>query len=114
MEEEFEDDVWMGRNRGGDDDAKNVIILIIKFTKVHKHNCILYHHTQSQQKIRQLNNYMNYFFFYFINIIYKIQSENPDEPMENPQEVLTECLSKFSTSDYIMEPGIFAQLKRYV
>lgn len=33
--------------------------------------------------------------------------------MENPQEVITECLSKFSTSDYIMEPGIFTQLKRY-
>lgn len=36
-----------------------------------------------------------------------------DEPMENPQEVITECLSKFSTSDYIMEPGIFSQLKKY-
>lgn len=33
--------------------------------------------------------------------------------MENPQEVLTECLEKFSTPDYIMEPGIFTQLKRY-
>lgn len=33
--------------------------------------------------------------------------------MENPQEVLSECLLKFATPDYIMEPGIFAQLKRY-
>ena len=33
--------------------------------------------------------------------------------MENPQEVLRECLEKFSTPDYIMEPGIFTQLKRY-
>lgn len=33
--------------------------------------------------------------------------------MENPQEVLRECLEKFSTPDYIMEPGIFSQLKRY-
>lgn len=33
--------------------------------------------------------------------------------MENPQEVLQECLEKFSTPDYIMEPGIFTQLKRY-
>lgn len=32
---------------------------------------------------------------------------------ENPQAVLDECLEKFSTSDYIMEPGIFTQLKRY-
>lgn len=32
--------------------------------------------------------------------------------MENPQEVITECLSKFCTPDYIMEPGIFTQLKR--
>lgn len=31
-----------------------------------------------------------------------------------PQEVLTECLDKFSTSDYIMEPGIFTQLKRWI
>lgn len=29
------------------------------------------------------------------------------------QEVLKECLDKFSTPDYIMEPGIFTQLKRY-
>lgn len=34
--------------------------------------------------------------------------------MENPQEVLVECLEKFSTPDYIMEPGIFTQLKRFV
>lgn len=33
--------------------------------------------------------------------------------MENPQEVLSECLLKFATPDYIMEPGIFTQLKRY-
>lgn len=38
--------------------------------------------------------------------------ESSDEVMENPQEVLTECLEKFSTPDYIMEPGIFTQLKR--
>ncbi|XP_059476504.1 negative elongation factor D [Neocloeon triangulifer] len=33
--------------------------------------------------------------------------------VENPEEVLSECLKKFSTPDYIMEPGIFVQLKRY-
>lgn len=33
--------------------------------------------------------------------------------MDNPQEVITECLSKFCTPDYIMEPGIFSQLKKY-
>ena len=33
--------------------------------------------------------------------------------MENPTEVLDECLQTFKTQDYIMEPGIFNQLKRY-
>lgn len=42
------------------------------------------------------------------------QSDGGEEPLENPQEVLTECLEKFSTPDYIMEPGIFTQLKRYI
>ncbi|XP_055371165.1 negative elongation factor D [Condylostylus longicornis] len=37
--------------------------------------------------------------------------ENPE--LENPQEVLRECLERFSTPDYIMEPGIFTQLKKY-
>ncbi|XP_044268855.1 negative elongation factor D [Tribolium madens] len=35
------------------------------------------------------------------------------EESENPEQVLKECAEKFSTSDYIMEPGIFSQLKRY-
>ena len=33
--------------------------------------------------------------------------------MENPEVVLSECLEKFSSPDYIMEPGIFNQLKKY-
>lgn len=37
-----------------------------------------------------------------------------EDGMDNPQEVLNQCLEKFNTSDYIMEPGIFTQLKRYV
>ncbi|PNF14869.1 Negative elongation factor D [Cryptotermes secundus] len=41
------------------------------------------------------------------------ESEGGEEPMESPQEILKECLEKFSTPDYIMEPGIFTQLKRY-
>lgn len=41
------------------------------------------------------------------------ESEGGEEPMESPQEILRECLEKFSTPDYIMEPGIFTQLKRY-
>lgn len=36
-----------------------------------------------------------------------------EDTFDNPQEVLNECLDKFKTPDYIMEPGIFAQLKRY-
>uniref|UniRef100_A0A1B6LG52 Negative elongation factor D n=1 Tax=Graphocephala atropunctata TaxID=36148 RepID=A0A1B6LG52_9HEMI len=42
-----------------------------------------------------------------------IDSDGGEDGMENPQEVLNECLEKFSTPDYIMEPGIFSQLKRY-
>ncbi|XP_058127170.1 negative elongation factor D isoform X2 [Anopheles ziemanni] len=41
------------------------------------------------------------------------EADGPEEPLDNPQEVLDECVSKFATSDYIMEPGIFTQLKRY-
>ncbi|KAG5887037.1 hypothetical protein JTB14_029996 [Gonioctena quinquepunctata] len=40
------------------------------------------------------------------------ESEGGDE-VENPELVLAECAEKFATSDYIMEPGIFSQLKRY-
>lgn len=36
-----------------------------------------------------------------------------EDSFDNPQEILNECLDKFKTPDYIMEPGIFAQLKRY-
>lgn len=36
-----------------------------------------------------------------------------EDNFDNPQEILNECLDKFKTPDYIMEPGIFAQLKRY-
>lgn len=36
----------------------------------------------------------------------------PDDTSENPQLVLKECLDRFKTPDYIMEPGIFTQLKR--
>lgn len=32
---------------------------------------------------------------------------------ENPQETIRQCMEKFLTQDYIMEPGIFNQLKRY-
>ena len=36
-----------------------------------------------------------------------------DDPSDNPQQVLKECLDRFKTADYIMEPGIFTQLKRF-
>lgn len=42
-----------------------------------------------------------------------MQSEGGEENVENPEQVLAECAEKFATSDYIMEPGIFSQLKRY-
>lgn len=37
-----------------------------------------------------------------------------EDALDNPQEVLNQCLEKFNTPDYIMEPGIFTQLKRYL
>ncbi|XP_033222930.1 negative elongation factor D [Belonocnema kinseyi] len=36
-----------------------------------------------------------------------------EDALENPREILNECLEKFKTPDNIMEPGIFTQLKRY-
>uniref|UniRef100_A0A8W7NZ38 Negative elongation factor D n=1 Tax=Anopheles coluzzii TaxID=1518534 RepID=A0A8W7NZ38_ANOCL len=39
--------------------------------------------------------------------------ENHEEPSENPKAVVSDCLQLFSSVDYIMEPGIFVQLKRY-
>lgn len=42
-----------------------------------------------------------------------MQEDGVEEVIENPAEVLQECLEKFTTSDYIMEPGIFTQLKKY-
>uniref|UniRef100_A0A182IAW1 Uncharacterized protein n=1 Tax=Anopheles arabiensis TaxID=7173 RepID=A0A182IAW1_ANOAR len=41
------------------------------------------------------------------------EAENHEEPSENPKAVVSDCLQLFSSVDYIMEPGIFAQLKRY-
>ena len=35
------------------------------------------------------------------------------EEEKDAQETLTECLSKFGTADFIMEPEIFSQLKKY-
>ncbi|GBP08978.1 Negative elongation factor D [Eumeta japonica] len=43
----------------------------------------------------------------------KHHGEDEDMPEDNPQETIQECLEKFLTPDYIMEPGIFTQLKRY-
>ncbi|XP_025201401.1 negative elongation factor D [Melanaphis sacchari] len=42
-----------------------------------------------------------------------VEADDNDDILENPQETLTQCLEKFSSADYIMEPGIFSQLKRY-
>ncbi|KAJ8962941.1 hypothetical protein NQ314_005658 [Rhamnusium bicolor] len=43
----------------------------------------------------------------------RLDNESGGEESENPEQVLAECAEKFSTPDYIMEPGIFSQLKRY-
>jgi len=42
------------------------------------------------------------------------QSPDQDDDQENEQAVQSECLEMFSGTDYIMEPGVFNQLKRYV
>lgn len=34
-------------------------------------------------------------------------------PQEDPQQVIKDCMQLFASPDYIMEPGIFATLKRY-
>lgn len=41
------------------------------------------------------------------------ESPEPDDEQENEQAVQNECLDMFSGTDYIMEPGVFNQLKRY-
>ncbi|CAG4978934.1 unnamed protein product [Parnassius apollo] len=41
------------------------------------------------------------------------EEDGGEDVIDNPEEVLQECLEKFKTPDYIMEPGIFGQLKRY-
>ena len=40
-------------------------------------------------------------------------AEEPLEEMEDTQEILDTCLKKFGSPDFIMEPEIFTQLKRY-
>lgn len=37
----------------------------------------------------------------------------PIDDSQNPQEILTDCLKSFGSSDFIMEPEIFSQLKKY-
>lgn len=49
----------------------------------------------------------------YIQNYISVQDEGAEDVIENPEEVLQECLEKFKTPDYIMEPGIFGQLKRY-
>ena len=34
-------------------------------------------------------------------------------PAEDPEHTIAECMTLFASPDYIMEPGIFATLKRY-
>lgn len=45
--------------------------------------------------------------------VYQQQEDDYGEG-EDDAEVQQECLHKFSTRDYIMEPSIFNTLKRYV
>ncbi len=96
MEEEFEEDeevpggVW-GKNHWDHDDNQQ-----------HLNNVIVL--------------YKLYSFILFCMWLYNnsFQSAEDAEMLENPEAVLKECLQKFETADYIMEPGIFNQLKRLV
>ena len=36
-----------------------------------------------------------------------------EDGIDNPQETLKQCLEKFASPDFIMEPEIFSQLKKY-
>lgn len=49
---------------------------------------------------------------------HQVTTDEPPPPEDqvtllNPQEIQADCLAKFARPDYIMEPGIFNQLKRY-
>ncbi|ODM91571.1 Negative elongation factor D, partial [Orchesella cincta] len=59
---------------------------------------------------------------HFLGPLQGLQQVHPlgGQPMDldsqdilNPQEIQADCLAKFARPDYIMEPGIFNQLKRY-
>ena len=43
----------------------------------------------------------------------EVDEAMPLDDVENPQEILTDCLKRFGSSDFIMEPEIFTQLKKY-
>lgn len=106
MEEEFEEDGWMGRsNRGGEDEVRTTqerstlysCCCFADVAGVFVYNRNLSRNSERARALSPTH----------------VQPDAADEPMENPTEVLGECLVKFATPDYIMEPGIFTQLKRY-
>ena len=41
------------------------------------------------------------------------EEERDNDEEENPEEIRENCLTRFATSDFIMEPEIFTQLKTY-
>ena len=41
------------------------------------------------------------------------EEDEEDHGEEVPQETLKQCLDKFGSPDFIMEPEIFSQLKKY-
>jgi len=56
---------------------------------------------------------------YYDSAAYADDDQDASPPMDDveeerdAQETLNECLSKFGTADFIMEPEIFSQLKKY-
>lgn len=60
------------------------------------------------EEVKQMKAFTN-----LINKKFSKQSEGGEDNVENPEQVLAECAEKFATPDYIMEPGIFSQLKRF-
>ena len=59
-----------------------------------------------------MNSFSAYLEIFLIHRVSSSVHQSEDGLEENPQQVLSECLERFSTPDYIMEPGIFLQLKR--
>ena len=51
--------------------------------------------------------------FTFSKALHSISQQAGSGPIADVGDVLTNCLEKFGSPDFIMEPEIFSQLKKY-